>query len=200
MKNWQLLLAAASALTALSACDNSNPALTGPPREPVAAIVHKAVTETEKGLEVSFDNRMDILFVIDNSESMRTHQTNLKNNINKFIEAFASIDSIDYHIAYTFVHDRTRFKDDNSVVPRVCGGKILWDDVGTLQPFVGTENRRYLTRDDRANIVTKTRGIRPAPTPRTSSKSTTTEKSMTLPMSARPAPKLKNLSRRCWPC
>lgn len=154
MKNWQRILLAASATLGLSACDANNPAVTGPDPKPEAEIVRAAVESSAEGLTVKYDNRVDILFVIDNSESMEKHQTNLSRNIKKFIEAFKAVDSIDFHIAYTFVHDRTRYLADNSVVPKMCIDKKQWDDPGTLQPFLGLSdaNRRFLTREDGAAL------------------------------------------------
>ncbi len=60
-----------------------------------------AVTTGEKisdnGVEV-FDPSVDILFVIDNSGSMQPHQTNLSNNVNRFIQSFVKKNGLDFHI------------------------------------------------------------------------------------------------------
>lgn len=48
-------------------------------------------------LEV-FDPRIDILFVIDNSGSMESHQRNLVANIDKFVKQFAKNAFLDFHV------------------------------------------------------------------------------------------------------
>ncbi len=47
----------------------------------------------------SFNPMVDILFVIDNSGSMDTHQANLANNINQFISVFIQNSILDYNIS-----------------------------------------------------------------------------------------------------
>ena len=49
---------------------------------------------------VVLNNKIDILWVIDNSGSMQTAQTNLANNFNSFIQSFAA-KGYDYHIGVT---------------------------------------------------------------------------------------------------
>jgi hypothetical protein len=53
--------------------------------------------DTDGGTEV-FDPQVDILFVVDDSGSMQTHQTNLIRNIDRFLNAFTTRANIDYHI------------------------------------------------------------------------------------------------------
>ncbi|MBX2993866.1 MAG: VWA domain-containing protein [Bdellovibrionaceae bacterium] len=53
--------------------------------------------DTDGGTEV-FDPQVDILFVVDDSGSMSTHQTNLIRNIDRFLAAFTKRANIDYHI------------------------------------------------------------------------------------------------------
>lgn len=55
----------------------------------------------------------DILFVIDNSCSMYSHQTNLANNFNSFINVFA-ISGVDYQIAFITTDDEAFV--DNSII------------------------------------------------------------------------------------
>ena len=48
-----------------------------------------------------FDPKVDILFVVDNSGSMSTHQQNLARNIDLFVGAFLKTSIIDYNIGVT---------------------------------------------------------------------------------------------------
>ena len=58
-------------------------------------VIQKGISE--KSI-VNRSGKVDILFVIDNSGSMGTYQTNLSNNISKFVNIFFSGAIIDYHI------------------------------------------------------------------------------------------------------
>lgn len=53
---------------------------------------------TSKGKVNYTGGKVDILFVIDNSGSMGSHQTTLSNNINVFINDFSQTSLLDYHI------------------------------------------------------------------------------------------------------
>ncbi len=56
-----------------------------------------------------FSPKVDVLFVIDNSMSMKDHQENLKRNIDRFVEAFEANKHLDFHIGVTTVWDSRRF-------------------------------------------------------------------------------------------
>ncbi len=56
------------------------------------------VSETAPISKNSFRPQLDILFVIDDSGSMSTHQTNLSQNINKFADAIVRTKFLDYHV------------------------------------------------------------------------------------------------------
>ncbi len=143
------IVLAAIALFAMVACQNDSPPLSGPPRAPISKIERAPVDRPIQGLTIDMDPRVDILFVIDNSGSMEKHQQKLSANINRFVDALAKIKAIDFHIGYTVVHDSSRY---GSIVQRECGGKIHFDEPGTLQPLKGenlpADGRRYVTRDD----------------------------------------------------
>lgn len=80
-----------------------------------APVVTNDKVDTDGGTEV-FDPSVDILFVVDDSGSMMTHQTNLANNITRFVSAFTKRGSIDYHIG---VINSTM--DTWSGTPNCCG-------------------------------------------------------------------------------
>lgn len=81
----------------------TNPRKTAPPE------THQSTKETADRPEISLDPQMDILFVIDNSDSMGKHQVNLSNNIDRFVDAFAKNSNIDFHIGVVSVFDSNRF-------------------------------------------------------------------------------------------
>lgn len=99
-----------------------------------------------RGEGLKFDPRVDILFIIDNSESMAVHQQNLRRNINQFVNSLGRTKVIDFQIGVTTVHDSFRY---GSIVKKECGGKINFLDNGELAPLkgAGIENQRFVTRD-----------------------------------------------------
>jgi len=74
----------------LAACNNASPKLVGePPRE----------TRKTEGTELqTFNPSVDILFVIDDSGSMWTHQNNLRVNADLFTAGLLNNKFVDYHI------------------------------------------------------------------------------------------------------
>ena len=76
---------------------------------------------------------VDILFVIDNSGSMRSNQTNFKTNFSSFISVFASA-GIDYHIAF-ITTDSEDFVNGTIITPAdtdpVATVNSLVDSIGT---------------------------------------------------------------------
>ena len=171
MKNTILNSLALLGLTTLVACQGTNPEFTFPAKAPAAKVDYQVAQQTQDGLVINYDRRVDILLVIDDSASMLAHQANLSRNINRFIEGFASKASdIDFHLAYTYVYDRHRY---GPIVPDKCransvdlkgnrvDGRVNWELPGTLKPFVGPANllpkdgRRYLTKDDHYETLMK---------------------------------------------
>lgn len=90
MKN---ALTVAAAALALSACAPANPQKMAPPDTYVQTNQSASVAAKS-----AFKPKVDILFVIDNSDSMVKHQENLKANINRFVEAFEANKRIDFQI------------------------------------------------------------------------------------------------------
>lgn len=74
----------------LMACEQPSPKLVGePPRE----------FRKQEGTELqTFNPAVDILFIIDDSGSMSTHQLNLRNNVDLFTNGISSNKFVDYHI------------------------------------------------------------------------------------------------------
>jgi hypothetical protein len=73
------------------------------PKTPVATAIQTANVDYGPTVEESFHqtlvNSVDILFVVDNSGSMGSKQTQLANNIDTFMNVF-TLSGIDYHIGF----------------------------------------------------------------------------------------------------
>lgn len=135
----------------LIGCRADNPGITGPAAEPPPKIERVTKQATAAALTVQIDSRVDILFVVDDSASMRNHQKNLSRNIHLFVDEIAKVKAIDFHIGYTVVHDSSRY---GVTVDRECGGKLNWEDPGTLKALkdstgkLAKEGRRFVTSQD----------------------------------------------------
>lgn len=81
--------------------------------------------------------KVDILFVIDNSNSMNEHQQNLRRNIPNFLEAFRRKANVDFHIGMVTVFD------PKFVVP---GKKFYWES-GKLRPIIHPQNNGVMPGD-----------------------------------------------------
>jgi hypothetical protein len=88
--------------SAFLACAPANSRLMAPAE---ASTAHTQST----GLQVEYQPKVDILFVIDNSDSMKEHQERLKANIDRFVEAFEAHERLDFHIGVVSVFDSKRF-------------------------------------------------------------------------------------------
>lgn len=87
-----LIFVTLAAMLTLSCSEKSSYLLRIP--DPAAAV-------SEKGMEpqdLTFTPTVDILFVVDDSGSMSTHQTNLVRNMQLFIDALKQNQELDYHI------------------------------------------------------------------------------------------------------
>lgn len=96
-KSFAKALLAAPVLLGLAACENPSPKLVGePPRE----------TRKSEGTELqTFNPSVDILFVIDDSGSMYTHQKNMQDNVDLFTNGIATNKFVDYHIGVITTSD-----------------------------------------------------------------------------------------------
>lgn len=99
------------ALLALSRCDNSSDKL-------VPNLPNQTVNEKIRDI---VDPRIDILFVVDNSGSMSTHQRNLSTNINLFVDEIKNLSFLDYRIGVT---TSTHYFDSRNVSPGENGNLI----------------------------------------------------------------------------
>ena len=79
------------AVLAFAACSETSPKLV-----PLPPAKHEKVTNTG-GEKYTFNPRVDILFVIDDSGSMSDHQNNLQKNVEKFTRLLDANQILDYH-------------------------------------------------------------------------------------------------------
>lgn len=101
------LKAIASVLTTtalLAACAPANPQKMAPPEAELSATESAPINS-----RVDFVPKADILFVVDNSDSMKEHQAKLKANIANFVKAFDGNKRLDFHIGVVSVFDSKRY-------------------------------------------------------------------------------------------
>lgn len=115
-------------------CDRSNPRKMTPPE-----IIQEMDEKTEIAT-IKISNAVDILFVVDNSESMSVHQQNLAANIQHFVNVFENNSSIDYHIGIVPVYDSVRY--GSSIKTFNPNGQLL-----PLKGDTGELSKYYYTRD-----------------------------------------------------
>jgi len=98
--------------------------------------------------DLDFNPQVDILFVIDNSDSMKDAEANLTRNINSFASSLKKNKMIDYHIGVTSVWDST---------PRYVNNKNNIYGVGELRSVKTssgqTKPERFVTRADADDLA-----------------------------------------------
>lgn len=89
------------------------------------AVPKKQVVPNDKNEQVSadtgiefWDPKLDILFVIDNSGSMNTHQKNLSANVARFVASFSSKVQLDFHIGVIST-------DNDYYATKDCCGRLI---------------------------------------------------------------------------
>ncbi len=104
-------------LSFLAACGAKNTTITGrrdlpepekaviPQYAPIAPDSIQWITLDGGQSQLEFNPRVDILFVIDNSDSMKSAEENLVRNVNYFASGLKKNKMIDYHIGVTSVWD-----------------------------------------------------------------------------------------------
>jgi hypothetical protein len=109
-----------------------------PVKQSEPAPVPKAkVTKIDEGnLQGSKNPKMDILFIVDTSDSMREDQDNVSKNIDKFVSVFLKNTKMDFHIGVTSAWDSKTFGDSNRRYRN-----------GELRPVSGSRSsQRFITR------------------------------------------------------
>ena len=138
---------------ALVACSPNNPKRTPPPES-------NPVRQLDPGtLEVSAETQVDILFVVDDSRSMKEEQANLSRNIKLFSQEFEKNALIDFHIGITTAWDSRLsidppFEGDPTPNVKKHNGRVIdITPLGNLVPLKNPETGdpmegpRYITKE-----------------------------------------------------
>lgn len=147
MKTSQLsALLSSLVLGSLVACAPKSADLSSPTK----AAPEKRSSSAGVSAEVQVQPKVDILFVIDTSESMEKHQEKLKTNIDRFAEAFKSHTNVDFHIGVVSIWDSRRY--GNAVPAPYPLGKLrpLKDPAHPGEPVAGAA---YVTRTERFSEI-----------------------------------------------
>lgn len=128
-------------LVAINACSNNTNAPLVQPQE-------KAVQIDENGdiLSASEAPKAEIIFVVDNSASMKKHLENVSNNINRFVDEFVKKSNLEFHIAVTSVYDSRRFSKTSH--QSKYKDKGLLQQNGEFYPVDAEENKYFLSSAD----------------------------------------------------
>lgn len=100
------LLTLTTVTVGLTACSPKNARLNSPPES-----VQRSEVQAGDSRSYSYNPRVDILFVVDNSYSMDKHQSNLSANIDRFVNKFVEKKQLDFHIGVVSVSDSSRYRE-----------------------------------------------------------------------------------------
>lgn len=102
----QLVSALTFAAMLGTACSPENPRLVAPPMR-----LNQAEVEGKAQKIVVTKPKVDILLVIDDSDSMGDEQETLSKNIDRFANGLAKNSNVDFHIGVTSIWDSVTYKD-----------------------------------------------------------------------------------------
>lgn len=111
MKSLILLLATSFAVVALTACSHPRdswimtPQALPKPPEPLLS-----VNQVNGLQQVDYTPKAEILFVVDNSDSMKAHIAEVSRNIDAFVNAFSKNNPLEFHAAVLSVYDRRTYE------------------------------------------------------------------------------------------
>lgn len=102
------------------------------------------ITEDGGQSQLDFNPQVDILFVTDNSDSMKSAQSNLVRNIDKFSDGIVKNKMIDYHVGVVSTWDSSeRFATTKKDKYGIGELRFIKDSKG--QPY----NKRFVTRTEK---------------------------------------------------
>lgn len=161
-----------SILGFMGGCTRSSPEMQPPPEK--IGVVSDTVE-----IEESFDPKVDVLFVIDNSQSMDSkatvahvngngdsrvslnmaqHLKKLKTNAKLFVDAFSSNTAIDVHIGVVSVFDSKRFLAPNAPHYYPLGQLRRPGDPDRIDPITEKELPLFISRDN-LDLLASTIGL-----------------------------------------
>jgi hypothetical protein len=146
MKLKALTLAAIFLIIGCKAQDDS---LTRPP------VVYGTQEIGARGETVRYEPKVDMVFIVDDSDSMLNHQENLRRNVPQLVAGLASSKIINFHIGVMQIWDSYRY----SHMPAVCpaDGHRSYEAEGGLMPlkapqgqesFLKNFSQRFVSRGD----------------------------------------------------
>ena len=154
-------------LIMVSACSPAGVGLTSeepivapeiPQFEDVPAQKFEWITEDGGHSQLDFNPQVDILFVTDNSDSMKSAQANLLKNLDRFTSGITSNKMIDYHIGVISTWDSSdRFVQTKKDTYGIGELRFVKDSKG-----VTSTTKRFVTKSDN-NILASTLNIGVAP-------------------------------------
>ncbi|XGC82200.1 hypothetical protein ACES2L_06845 [Bdellovibrio bacteriovorus] len=127
-----------------------------PQMEHVPEQTFEWITEDGGQSQLEFNPRVDILFVVDNSDSMKSAQENLVKNIDGFTARITKNKMIDYHIGVMSVWDSSE---------RYAKANANSYQIGELRLVKGgrNQNYRFVTKADGKGVLASTLNIGVAP-------------------------------------
>ncbi|QDK45526.1 hypothetical protein DOM22_10370 [Bdellovibrio sp. ZAP7] len=116
------------------------------------------ITEDGGQSQLDFNPRVDILFVTDNSDSMKSAQANLIKNLNRFTNGITNNKMIDYHIGVISTWDSSeRFATKKKDTYQI-------GELRNVKSIAGTDSKeRFVTKKDSAGVLANTLKIGVAP-------------------------------------
>ena len=153
MKKVILNLSTLLSLTLLAACGSKNSELQAPAETFSAATI---AAERQQAIE---DPKVNILFVVDNSQSMNAYQEKLPRNMKLFADQFFKNSRLDYKIGVVPIYD-SKYLNDQTVYR---SGKRKMNALGELVPLKGLSSEEkpgqvFITRNtkDAENVFLQT--------------------------------------------
>lgn len=158
MKNNILIFSYLISCLSLSACSPESASLKAerplydnrinpPPNVPTEPQRFQWITEDGGQSQLDFNPAVDILFVTDNSDSMKSAQENLSRNIDRFTAGIVRNKMIDYHIGVISVWDSERYKQKKSDSYEIGELRFIKNSKGN------SYNRRFITKAERQYLA-----------------------------------------------
>lgn len=136
-------------LVLLAGCAKPSADLMSPP----PTVIHDKLIGG--GIEIEFKPQLEVLFVIDNSESMLDEQVKLQAAAQKFVKDFGKNSLIDYRVGVMTVYDSRRYGPGKVVENPYPEGKLLTLKKPEESSLDLSNHPPYVTRFDGSDEVMK---------------------------------------------
>lgn len=136
-----------SMLTIIACSETETPLLMDPPKE-VKVVETKALPPIQK-----MKTKVDIIFMLDNSNSMKNEIEKIKENAHKFTDNLKKFPQVDPHIGVIYTFDSSRYTNDPNNSRSVLkfhplNGRLQFFDKGELVFLNQNKSKRFLTKKD----------------------------------------------------